>query len=301
MKIEWIEDFFALIETGNFSKAAEHRHVTQPAFSRRIRQLEEWLGVELIDRQSPRLALTAEARLYEPNLRAWLARLYALRSRMRSDATHGQRAVLTTQHTLTVSYLPRLLQYFRNTAPDARLQVRSSNRNDCSSDFQHGRADLMICSEQEGAPLLTSNSDTQRVALGTERLVPVSAADSEGKPLHEPHPESILPLIGYEQDSFFHRALASPYMLELQRRFDIELVCETAFTIGIKELTLAGLGIGWLPHGLIEEELKAGTLISLLGMLEGPILVVAGYCRTRTNVDAVDRLWELLLDKPPPI
>jgi DNA-binding transcriptional LysR family regulator len=40
----------ALIEAGSFSAAAEKRHVSQPAFSRRTQLFEEWLGVELIDR-----------------------------------------------------------------------------------------------------------------------------------------------------------------------------------------------------------------------------------------------------------
>ena len=49
MNLIWLEDFLALASTGNFSRA-EERHMTQPAFSRRIRALEEWLGVVLIDR-----------------------------------------------------------------------------------------------------------------------------------------------------------------------------------------------------------------------------------------------------------
>lgn len=44
MDIKWIEDFLVLAEQGSFTKAAETRFVTQPAFSRRIRSLETWLG-----------------------------------------------------------------------------------------------------------------------------------------------------------------------------------------------------------------------------------------------------------------
>jgi DNA-binding transcriptional LysR family regulator len=45
MNLSWLHDFLALAETGNFSRAADARHMTQPAFSRRIRALEDWLGV----------------------------------------------------------------------------------------------------------------------------------------------------------------------------------------------------------------------------------------------------------------
>ncbi|HWU74121.1 MAG TPA: LysR family transcriptional regulator, partial [Sphingomonas sp.] len=50
MELAWLEDFIALSETGNFSRAAELRHVTQPAFSRRIRALEDWVGTPLFER-----------------------------------------------------------------------------------------------------------------------------------------------------------------------------------------------------------------------------------------------------------
>ena len=50
MEIKWLEDLVVLKEHASFSKAAKARYVTQPAFSRRIRALENWLGVNLIDR-----------------------------------------------------------------------------------------------------------------------------------------------------------------------------------------------------------------------------------------------------------
>lgn len=299
MKIEWIEDFLALIEAGTFSQAAEARHVTQPAFSRRIRQLEEWLGVELIDRQSPRLALTPHARAYEPSMRDWLARLYAMRSRIRADALHGPRAILTTQHTLTVSYLPQLLRHFRERAPEARLQVRSSDRSDCLRNFLRGEADLLLCSELEGTPLFLDREEIERAPLGTEQLIPVCAADRMGYPIFDLDNASHLPLISYGDDSFLGAALATPYLLDLQRRYDTELVCETSFTIGIRELVFSGLGIGWLPHGLIEEDLVAGKLISLLDMLGGPKLVVACYRQPDVDTVSVNTLWKLLHDRPP--
>jgi DNA-binding transcriptional LysR family regulator len=50
MELKWLDDYLGLIEAGSFSAAAEKRHVSQPAFSRRTQLFEEWLGVELIDR-----------------------------------------------------------------------------------------------------------------------------------------------------------------------------------------------------------------------------------------------------------
>ena len=58
MEIRWLEDFIALARTRHFSRAADDQHVTQPTFSRRIKLLEEEMGVTLINRQTLPLSLT---------------------------------------------------------------------------------------------------------------------------------------------------------------------------------------------------------------------------------------------------
>ncbi|PXW63626.1 regulatory helix-turn-helix LysR family protein [Methylobacterium sp. B4] len=50
MDLDWLTDFLALAELKTFSRAAEARNVTQPAFSRRIRALEVWVGTPLFVR-----------------------------------------------------------------------------------------------------------------------------------------------------------------------------------------------------------------------------------------------------------
>jgi len=58
MDTKWLEDFVSLAETGSFSRSAQLRHVTQPAFSRRIQSLEAWAGAELVDRSAYPTRLT---------------------------------------------------------------------------------------------------------------------------------------------------------------------------------------------------------------------------------------------------
>lgn len=58
MSFKLIEDFLSLAKSKNFSRAAEERNVTQPAFSRRIQQLETWIGVPLVDRSTYPTKLT---------------------------------------------------------------------------------------------------------------------------------------------------------------------------------------------------------------------------------------------------
>ena len=64
LETKWLEDFVALAATRSFSQAALRRHVTQPAFSRRIRSLEEVLGLTLVNRQRTPVELTEAGQLF---------------------------------------------------------------------------------------------------------------------------------------------------------------------------------------------------------------------------------------------
>ena len=58
MESRWLEDFLSLVDTRNFSRSAQARYTTQPAFSRRIKSLEEWVGAQLFNRTSQPVTLT---------------------------------------------------------------------------------------------------------------------------------------------------------------------------------------------------------------------------------------------------
>ena len=81
LNLSWLDDSLALVESGNFSRAAEERHMTQPAFSRRIRALEEWLGTELFDRSSQPARLTAAGEWFRNAHLASVLRTMALDGR----------------------------------------------------------------------------------------------------------------------------------------------------------------------------------------------------------------------------
>lgn len=75
IETKWLEDFLILEDTRNFSQAAEHRNLSQSAFSRRIISLEESIGVKLFDRSSVPLQLTEEGKLFHSQARNLLKQL----------------------------------------------------------------------------------------------------------------------------------------------------------------------------------------------------------------------------------
>src|SRR5580765_5681448 len=93
MELIWFEDYLALAETLNFSRAAELRHVTQPAFSRRIRALEDWVGVDLFERDSHPVLLTEAGRRFRPVAEELLRHLFQGREEAR-QADHAAAAKL---------------------------------------------------------------------------------------------------------------------------------------------------------------------------------------------------------------
>src|SRR6188474_2765580 len=111
MNLSWLEDFLALAASGNFSRAAEERHMTQPAFSRRIRALEEWLGVDLFDRSSQPARLTAAGEWFRPQAQDLLARVARVPGEARAiAAAHEATLRLSATHALSFTFVPRWLQ-----------------------------------------------------------------------------------------------------------------------------------------------------------------------------------------------
>ena len=92
MDTKWLEDFVSLAETRSFSRSAQLRHVTQPAFSRRIQSLEAWAGTDLVDRSSYPTRLTAAGATLYPKALDLLEALHNTRAALRGHNEPEQNA-----------------------------------------------------------------------------------------------------------------------------------------------------------------------------------------------------------------
>ena len=93
METKWLEDFVSLAETRSFSRSAQLRHVTQPAFSRRIQALEAWAGTDLVDRSSYPTSLTPAGETLYPQALEMLQALQTTRAMLRGHAATEQDVV----------------------------------------------------------------------------------------------------------------------------------------------------------------------------------------------------------------
>ena len=105
METKWLEDFVSLAETRSFSRSAQLRHVTQPAFSRRIQALEAWAGVDLVDRSSYPTRLTSAGETLHGQSLEILGALQLARNLMRSHRASGQDVIeFAIPHTLAFTF-----------------------------------------------------------------------------------------------------------------------------------------------------------------------------------------------------
>ncbi len=131
--------FEAVARFLNFTKAAEHMYMGQPALSRTIMQLEEQLGCQLFARSGPNIKLTNAGRVLarqaEPLLKSWDAAIIATR-----QASLGMQGTLTigVARATAIGDLPDLLLRFRNACPliDIRLQEFSTDEICCQARTQ---------------------------------------------------------------------------------------------------------------------------------------------------------------------
>lgn len=152
MNLTWLEDFLALAATGNFSRAAEERHMTQPAFSRRVRALEEWLGVELFDRSSQPARLTAAGEWLRPQAEELLARVARLPPEARAVAESNATTLrLAATHALSFSFVPGWLQSLQAHTARGPIRLVSDVLQRCEALLAQRQVQFVIAHAPTGA------------------------------------------------------------------------------------------------------------------------------------------------------
>ena len=274
MELKWLEDLLVLLEEKSVTRAAARRHVTQPAFSRRIRQLEGWLGVEIVDRSTKPISFRQTGLALEEGVRDIVSRLYALR-----NSVHESQDQITfvAQHTLAISRFPSLIRKVKNSLPDPGYRVVTANYEQCESLF-YNEADLLLCYQNAQRQFNFSHKAVRKLYLGKDWLIPVASRQLASQ-LGEISPRMALPLLMYQQGSFLSDALVGSCLPEVIRDYRVEVVCESAFSASLKGMVLADMGIAWLAGEIIEKELSEGAIVSFGSLLGETELDIVLYFR----------------------
>lgn len=183
MDLKWIEDFLYLSQYGSFAKAAKARNVTQPAFGRRIKLLEEWLGADLVNRNTYPATFTKAGFRFlkhanELKQQIEFARLETVKQVNNNETT----ITFHTQHSLSEYVVNRMINNNADVFKSATVCVCPKNLHDSVQSFIDNRSDFLIGLSFKGTRLYIPNPEVETVTIGTDCLIPVVATKEDGSP-----------------------------------------------------------------------------------------------------------------------
>jgi DNA-binding transcriptional LysR family regulator len=261
MNFEWLEDFLALARELNFSRAAERRHITQPAFSRRIKALEDWFGVSLIDRSTQGARLTAAG----ANLVGHVENIVRDVHRAKAESIdYGRRAEFTLSlaatHALSFSFFP---DWIREHAPHQTVNLMSDSLEACEQMMLRGDATFLLFHSHPVAATALKPRYFRTVKVGEDILVPLCRPSADGSPtwlLSAGDGPPWVPHLGYSSASGLGRILQAEWS-QKGYRFNLTSAVTARLAAALLTLALDGRGVAWLPLSLAATDIAAGRLV----------------------------------------
>lgn len=270
MEIKWLEDFVTLADTSSFSRAADLRNVTQPAFSRRIKQLEGWLGATLISRATMPAELTPAGRSFLPVAQEAIRTFYGAREALRPSHEPGL-IRFAALHTLTVTFFPRWLKALEASGGAFNTSLLPDRGGiEANLDALVGdEADFFLTYAHPEVPFHLDRGQFASLTVAHDRLVPLAAprllvAGSEQPGLNlidraVAQPRLAIPFLSYGFNSFFGVALSRLFLRRAP--FRRRTMHENTISAGLMNMAVTGAGVCWLPESLAREEMETGRLV----------------------------------------
>ena len=273
MQINQIAAFLAVSESGSFSLAAEQLHITQPAVSKRIRQLESSMDTLLFDRIGKRSILTPNGKAFKPHAEQILQELKAYRSGLsQQEGTPYGNLTLATSHHIGLHRLPRVLRDFKIRYPKVDLDLHFMDSEDACVAIANNELELAVVTLPE-----VPEEDLLCEAVWIDQLVVVMATDHQlaKNPIIEPvallDHATILPSAG----TFTRRIINN---LFADCGGELKITLETNYLETIKVMVSANLGWSILPSNMLDESL-IGKQIGDLNVAR-PLGIVTRKSRT---------------------
>jgi DNA-binding transcriptional LysR family regulator len=256
--------FEAVARHLNYTRAAEELHLTQPAVSMQVKQLEASLGVALFEQLGKRIHLTetgSEVLGYARSITQQLDELEGILNSMKGLGGGRLRISVAT----TANYfIPTLLGSFSRRYPDVIVSLDVTNRETLLRQLTENTVDLVVM----GQP--PAEADVEAQAFMDNPLVVVAPTD------HPLAKKQKIPLTRLQEETFLVRESGSGTRIAMERFFSERgMRLKTGMEVGaneaIKQSVQAGLGLGLLSRATIEQELALKRLV-VLDVADFPIM-----------------------------
>ena len=245
----------------SFTKAAEELHMTQPAVTFQVRQLEEQYNTRLFDRTHNRISLTEAGRkVYESAIHIF--ELYAEMDNAVRELTGdvGGVLILGASSTIAEYMLPVLLGDFKKEYPDVTIRLKVSNSDGIVSQVENNTIDLGVVE----APVNNKNLVVE--VCRTDELVLIVPPSHELAKRETVSPKELVnyPFICREEGSGTREVMLESMSADGGGSAgDLNVVMELGSLEAIKGAVEAGMGISVLSSATVIKELKLGSLVAV--------------------------------------
>lgn len=247
--------FLALADTLHFGRAARLLHISQPPLSRQIAALEELLGVQLFQRSSRQVELTAAGRHFHGQARRLLDSLEQAVQGTRA-VDRGERGSLRLDFTMAAAWsaLPPLIKAYRRDFPEVAVQLGERLPRELDDSLLAGRCDVGLAFPWQRPPGL------EYLCVHREPLWAVLPADH---PLASRETLAVRELAAEPFITF--PAATAPALHELvvgccrEQGFEPRISLETHLQQSIVNLVAEGLGVSLVPRSMGKMQLPGAA------------------------------------------
>jgi DNA-binding transcriptional LysR family regulator len=257
MQLESLKIFCDVIRQRSFSQAAELHSVTQSAVSQIVSQLEKRMNVQLIDRSTRPLKLTAVGATYYEGCKSLLEQYDALEGRIRHARVEVTGTVMVAAiYSVGLSDMGQYVRRFQAELPKAQVHIDYLHPDRVYARILDGSADLGLVSYPKKTPHLAAISWRDEVmvlacsprhALAGRSAVPIKAING-------------LPYVHFDKNLIVRRRV-DKFLREEKVRVDV--VAEFDSIENIKQAVSIGAGVALLPEPTLRREMKARTLVGV--------------------------------------
>lgn len=251
MDINELQAFVAVAESSSFSHAADVLHITQPAISKRISNLESLLGIRLFDRIGRTVMLTEGGRALMPRARKILMEVEDTRRALSNLQGHVTGKLnLGTSHHIGLHRLPPVLRSFTSTYPDVQLDMKFIDSEEAFAGVSQGELEIGIITLPPEPP--------ERFELIPIWRDPLCVVVCKSHPLlqrsrvtlkHLAQQVAVLP----SESTFTRRIVEGLFQ---KAGLTINVAIETNYLETIR--MMVGIGLGWsvLPATMVNDDVE---------------------------------------------
>lgn len=256
LTLRQLQCFAAVVRNRSFTRAADELHLTQPAVSMQVRQLEQQTGVTVTEQLGKQIHLTEageEVYRYARSILQQVAEMDDVLTRLKG-LTGGRLKIAAIS---SANYFaPKLLGVFLQRFPEVDVSINVTNQSAVLRQVAENEVDMAIM----GQPPRDSNLDA--IPFMENPLVIIAA------PGHRLARRKSIPLAELERETFLIREPGSGTRGAMQRFFrehrrKLNTGMEMGSLSAIKQSVQAELGLGLVPRGAIQAELQLGNLVEL--------------------------------------